>query len=127
MTFFKTTLIFLGTVSLCIGAIGVFIPGLPTTPFLLLTAGLYIRSSEKLYRTLITNKYIGSYILEYQLNKGMTISAKLYAICTMWLMITVSCLFFITPLSVKLLISALGIIGTIIMGFIIPTVNKSKF
>lgn len=127
MTFFKTILIFLGTVSLCIGAIGVFIPGLPTTPFLLLTAGLYIRSSEKLYRTLITNKYIGSYISEYQLNKGMTISAKLYAICTMWLMITVSCLFFITPLSVKLLISALGIIGTIIMGFIIPTVNKSKF
>lgn len=127
MNLFKVILIFLGTVSLCIGAIGVFVPGLPTTPFLLLTAGLYMRSSDKLHYWLISNKYIGSYITEFQTNRGMTWRVKLYSICTMWVMITISCLFFITPSSVKLLVAALGIIGSIVMGFIIPTINKSKF
>lgn len=122
----KTILIFIGTVSLCIGIIGIIVPGLPTTPFLLLTAGLYLRSSEKLYRSLITNKHLGFYIKKFQSDKGMTKKVKLYSICLMWVMITVSILFFITALSVKLIILVLGITGTIVMGFIIPTVNNSK-
>jgi uncharacterized protein len=126
MTFIKVLLIFLGTISLCVGVIGIFIPGLPTTPFLLLTAGLYLKSSARLHRALVTNKYVGSYILEFQSNKGMTKRVKLYSICTMWVMITISCVFLITPLSVKLFVSALGIVGTIFMGFIIPTVNNSN-
>ncbi len=55
MTFFKAILIFLGTVSLILAVIGIFVPGLPTTPFVLLSAGLYIRSSEKLYNALISS------------------------------------------------------------------------
>ena len=61
----KTILIILGTVSLILGVTGIFIPGLPTTPFLLLTAGLYLRSSKKLYKRLISNQYIGCYIDNY--------------------------------------------------------------
>lgn len=118
MTLVKILLIILGTVSLIIGIIGVFVPGLPTTPFLLLTLGLYLRSSKKLYQTIITIKYIGPYILEYQLNKGMTLRAKFYAICLMWLMITIACLFFITSPWLILFVLILGGIGTLIMGFI---------
>jgi len=127
MIIIRTLLIFIGTVSLCIGAIGIFIPGLPTTPFLLLSAGLYLRSSEKLYHFLIKNKHLGFYVMKFQTNKGMTKGIKLYSISTMWIMITVSCLFFITPLSVKLCVSGLGIIGTIVMGFIIPTIKNSDY
>ncbi|MBW6479367.1 MAG: YbaN family protein, partial [Bacteroidales bacterium] len=64
MTLKKILFAFLGTLSLILGVIGIFVPGLPTTPFLLLTAGLYMKSSERLYKLLISNKYLGPYILD---------------------------------------------------------------
>lgn len=121
MIFKKTILILLGTLSLIIGVIGIFVPGLPTTAFLLLTAALYMRSSEKLYRKLLSNRILGPYILEFQSKKGMTKRTKLQAIGTMWFMITISSVFFIDPLNIKLIVITLGIIGTIVMGFIVPT------
>jgi Uncharacterized protein conserved in bacteria len=127
MSLVKIILIVLGTLSLGIGIIGIVVPGLPTTPFLLLTAGLYVKSSDRLYQKLISNRYVGSYILEYQANKGMTKRAKLYAIGLMWAMITLSCLLFIHPLSIKLVVVAVGAIGTAVMGFVVPTVISSKF
>ena len=111
----------LGTLSLGIGVIAIFVPGIPTTPFLLITAALYLRSSERLYKKLISNKYIGPYILEFKANRGMTKRTKMHAIGTMWFMIAISCIFFIEPLNIKLIIISLGIIGTIVMGFIIKT------
>lgn len=126
MSFVKIILIVLGTLSLGIGIIGIVVPGLPTTPFLLLTAGLYVKSSDRLYQKLISNRYVGSYILEYQANKGMTKRAKLYAIGLMWAMITLSCLLFIHTLSIKLVVVAVGVIGTIVMGFVVPTVFSSE-
>jgi uncharacterized membrane protein YbaN (DUF454 family) len=126
MTFFKTILICLGTISLCIGAIGVLVPGLPATPFLLLSAGLYLRSSDRLYHTLITNKYLGSYILKFRSDKGMKKELKLYSVIIMWFTIILSCLFFIKSGSLKLFVSVLGMIGTIVMLFFIPTANNSK-
>ncbi|MBN2350080.1 MAG: YbaN family protein [Bacteroidales bacterium] len=122
----KLLFIILGTLSLCIGIIGIVVPGLPTTPFLLITAGLYIKSSDTLYQKLITNRFVGSYILEFQANKGMTIKTKLYAIGAMWVIITVSCIFFITPFSIKLIVLIVGLIGTIVMGFLVPTVYNSN-
>jgi uncharacterized protein len=126
MNFLKVLLIALGTLSLCIGIIGIEVPGLPTTPFLILTAGLYVKSSDRLYQKLITNRFVGSYILEFQTTKGMTKKTKLYAIAPMWIMIAFSCLFFITPLTLKLVVSLIGLIGTLVMGYIVPTVNISN-
>ena len=126
MTFKKIILVFLGTLSLVIGVIGIFVPGLPTTAFLLLTAALYMRSSDKLYKKLLANKILGPYITEFQTNKGMTKRMKMHAIGTMWVMITISCVFFVDLLSVKLVIIGVGIIGTIVMGFIVPTSFKDN-
>lgn len=120
MSLIKLLLIFLGTLSLCIGIIGVFIPGLPTTPFLLLTAALYIRSSDKLYRKVIENRFIGSYVIKYQTNKGMTRSDKIYAISLMWIMIALSCILFIDSNLLNLIIVMVGVIGTIVMGLLVP-------
>jgi uncharacterized membrane protein YbaN (DUF454 family) len=124
MTFRKVIMICLGTISLCIGVIGIFIPGLPTTPFLLLTAVLYFRSSDRLYQALITNKHIGSYILRFRTDKGMKKGLKLYSVITMWIMIIASCLLLITSGSLKMFVLVLGIVGTIVMLFFIPTANK---
>ena len=125
MTLIKIIYIFLGTVSLVIGVIAIFIPGLPTTPFLLLTAGLYMRSSPRLYRFIITNKYIGPIIQDFQKKRGMTRITKLRAIGTMWLMIGISVIFLIDSLTIDLIVIAVGVIGTVVMGFIVKTVDNS--
>jgi uncharacterized membrane protein YbaN (DUF454 family) len=122
----KPILIFFGTVFLFLGIAGIFIPGLPTTPFLLLTAGLYVRSSGKLYRNLIKSKFIGSYITDFQRDKGLTLASKLYSISTMWIMILISNVLLVESLQAKLIIIGAGIIGTIVMGFIIPTVRSQE-
>ncbi len=120
----KIILIILGTISLGIGITGIFIPGLPTTPFILLTAGLYVRSSEKLYRLLIQNKHLGKYIQDFQTYKGLTIKTKVYSILLMWIMILVSVGYFITVIYLKWFIIALGAIGTLVMGYLLPTIKK---
>ena len=83
MFLWKPVLVFLGTLSLIAGIAGIFVPGLPVTPFLLLTAGLYVRSSQKLYDRLISNRFVGSYISDYRKNNGMTLKSKLLAVAMM--------------------------------------------
>ncbi|HCT29402.1 MAG TPA: DUF454 domain-containing protein [Bacteroidales bacterium] len=120
MTLLRFVLIFLGTLSLFIGVIGVFIPGLPTTPFLLLTAILYTKSSNRLYNMVIENKYIGAYIIRYRANRGMKKKEKIFSISLMWLMIALSCTLFIDATMIRLVVILLGLIGTIVMGLIVP-------
>jgi hypothetical protein len=121
MTLLKAVLIVLGTLSLGVGLVGIFIPGLPTTPFLLLTAGLYMRSSGKLYQAIVTSPRFGPYIQDFQRRKGLTRSGKVYAISMMWIMILVSGLFFMGTLGGLLTLFAAGAVGTLIMGIIVPT------
>jgi len=126
MPLIKVLFIVLGTISLIVGIIGIVVPGLPTTPFILLTALLYIKSSKKLYQKLIGNKLVGFYIVEYQKKKGMTMRTKLTSIGIMWVMIALSCTFFITLYSIKIIVLLVGTIGTFIMGFIVPTASVSN-
>lgn len=121
--FVKILFIFLGTISLVLGVIGIFIPGLPTTPFLLLTAALYVRSSEFLYNKLISNNFLSGYIRNYSEKKGISLRIKIYSISIMWLMITLSTLFLIDLYWVDILVIFIGFIGTIVMGFVLKTVH----
>jgi uncharacterized membrane protein YbaN (DUF454 family) len=126
MKFKRILWIILGTISLALGIVGIVVPGLPTTAFLLLTAWFYVRSSDRLYNKLISNRYLGPYILEFQNKKGMTRRTKIQAIGTMWVMITLSCVFFIEPLTIILIVVGLGVVGTVVMGFIVRTVEPDK-
>jgi len=72
---------------------------------------------------LISNRFIGSYISRYNTNNGMTFKAKLYAVTMMSLMIAVSCIFLIDLPATRFLVIALGMIGAIVMIFIVPTVK----
>jgi len=122
----KILYIVLGTISLCIGIFGILIPGLPTTPFLLLTAGLYVKSSDRLYKRLTDHKYLGEFILKFNRNGGMTKKDKRYAISLMWIMIILSCLLFVNYGAIQLIVVLAGITGTLIMGFVIPTYNDNE-
>lgn len=117
----KAVYILLGSLALCLGVMGILIPGLPTTPFLLLAAALYMRSSEKLYNKLLNHPRLGKYIVRYRDNKGMTRNQKIYALVLMWLMIALSCIFLINVLWLRILVLSLGLLGSIVMGVIVPT------
>ena len=77
ITIKSITLISLGSISLALGVIGIFLPILPTTPFLLLTAWLYAKSSPTLYHWLLTNKYFGKYIRRYRQGLGIPLKTKI--------------------------------------------------
>jgi uncharacterized protein len=122
----KAFLILLGTISLMLGILGIFVPGLPTTPFLLLTALLYLKSSKRLYNWLIKNRFLGKYIINYQRRKGMTKKQKIYSISLMWIMIVISAGFLVHLIAVKIIITSAGIVGTIVMGFVVPLANDQN-
>ena len=107
----KTVCIILGTVSLALGIIGIFLPLLPTTPFLLLTAALYFRGSPRLYQWLLNHKCLGPYIRSFRENKAIPLRAKIISISLMWITM-LYCVFFIIPyiwVKVILLIIAAGV------------------
>ena len=80
----KTLYIALGTLSLALGILGIFLPLLPTTPFLLLTAALYFKSSPRLYNWLLNHKHLGPYIRNFRENKAIPLRAKIISISLMW-------------------------------------------
>ena len=69
-----------GTVSLIVGGVGIILPLLPTTPFLLLAAACYARSSESRYRWLLCNRWFGSYIRNWHEGRGIPMKAKALSI-----------------------------------------------
>lgn len=76
--------IILGTISLLLGVIGIFLPLLPTTPFLLLTAFLYFHCSDRLYQWLISHPLLGEYIRMFREEKAIPLRAKVGSILLMW-------------------------------------------
>ncbi len=88
--FHKRLLLVAGTVSMAAGIIGIFMPILPTTPFLLLAAACYMRSSDRFYRWLVNNKLLGAYIRHYIKGTGMPLKAKLFTILLLWITISLS-------------------------------------
>ena len=100
----RSLLIVSGTVCVGLGMLGIFLPLLPTTPFLLLAAACYIRSSEKFYRWLIANRWFGRYIRNYREGRGVPLSTKVMAIGLLWITIGYSAFFVVDILAVRILL-----------------------
>jgi uncharacterized membrane protein YbaN (DUF454 family) len=99
-----------GTLSLAIGIVGIFVPILPTTPFLLLAAGCYLRSSQRFYNWLMGNRFFGNYIRNYIEGRGIPLKVKLFTIILLWVTISISIWLVAKPLvTVILLIVAVGV------------------
>ena len=86
----KYVLIFIGSISLALGIVGVFIPVLPTTPFLLLSSFCYIHSSKRLYNWLINHKVFGEYIYNYITYRAVKQSTKIGALIFLWASLIIS-------------------------------------
>lgn len=99
-----------GTLSLAIGIVGIFVPILPTTPFLLLAAGCYLRSSQRFYNWLMGNRFFGNYIRNYIEGRGIPLKVKLFIIILLWVTIGISIWLVAKPLvTIILLIVAVGV------------------
>lgn len=114
--FKRRLLLILGTAFVVIGIIGVVIPVLPTTPFLLLAAACYIRSSERFYCWLVNNRFCGAYITNYLEGRGMSLQVKVFTVLLLWTAIITSIFVTAPNLAVKivLIVVALGVTAHII-------------
>ena len=83
----KAVLIFAGTVCVALGVLGMFLPLLPTTVFLLMAAYCYSRSSERFHTWLLTNRLFGPYIKNYKSGKGISLRQKITTISILWVSI----------------------------------------
>ncbi len=91
----KILLKIIGTISLVLGIIGIVLPILPTTPFILLSLTCYTKSSNKLYHFVLSNKYLAPYVEGFVSGNGIPVKVKKKAIILIWTTIGFSSLIFI--------------------------------
>ncbi len=108
----KWFLIAAGFLSLSLGLLGIFLPVLPTTPFLLLSAACFAKSSQKFYDWLLNNKWLGNYIKDYKSGLGVSRKVKIIVISTLWITILIS-IIFISKLLIQILLLIIAISVTI--------------
>lgn len=101
--FFETMKLFyilLGSIAVVLATIGIFVPGLPTTPLVLLASWCFYRSSPRL-RAWLLQSFLGKYIREY-----------------------ISTIFFIDALAIRIIVWVAGLIGCIVVGFVVPKAKE---
>ncbi|MHA2790175.1 YbaN family protein [Corynebacterium sp. S7] len=120
----KPILITVGVISLALGALGIVLPILPTTPFLLLSAFCFARSSDRLHNYLLNHKVFGTYISNYY-NHAMTPKHKARTLTVMWLGIIISALL-IGATATWIVLPIIAVLVTIHIFRLKPQPEKSR-
>ena len=107
----KKFLIVCGMICIVIGITGIFLPVLPTTPFLLLAAACFYRSSPRFYGLLMESRVLGTYIRNYRDGKGIPMAVKTVTIIILWVTILVSAILLVHIVAVKIIL--IGIAATV--------------
>lgn len=115
----RALLLIVGTASLVIGVIGIVVPVLPTTPFLLLTAACYARTSTRLYVWLVGQKSLGPIITEWRRSRTLPPGVKTRALMVVAVTFTLSVIL-VDPLAVRFALVATGFILAVFL-YRIPT------
>ena len=100
----KISYTIIGSIFVGIGVVGIFIPLLPTTVFLLLASYFFMKSSPELNEKLLNHKHLGSYIRNYKEKKGMPIRSKITSISLLWISILLSAYYFTDSLFIRILL-----------------------
>ena len=120
---FKPFLLAAGVIAVVLGTTGIFVPGLPTTPFVLLASWCFYRSSPRLQAWLLQS-FLGKYIREYRDKGGLTVRKRISIILLMATMVAVSTVFFISSMPIRIVVWSAGVIGCIVVGFIVPKAKE---
>ena len=115
----------MGSICLSLGIVGILLPVIPTTPFLLLSSWFYMRSSSKLYNFVLSNKYLSPYLKDYITGNGISTKSKKKAIFMIGITIGFSVIFFVNkPLLRTILIVIASIISLYIWTRKNPDISK---
>lgn len=109
----KIFLTMLGLISLALGILGAFLPVLPTTPLLLLSAALFLRSNERLYEWLMNHPRLGTYISNFTKHKAIPLRVKVVSISFLWLTLINCAIFVAEHWALRLFFIAIAIAVTI--------------
>ena len=118
-------LIGIGWISIAGGLVGLFLPLVPTVPFLLLAVFCFSRSSERFHTWLVDHKHLGPMLKDYLIHGGIPLRAKALAICMIWVSFPASTFFFVEIFWVKVLLLGIAAAVTVYL-VIIPTVAAKK-
>lgn len=101
-----------GWIFVGLAALGVIVPLLPTTPFLILAALCFYKSSQRFYAWLYTNRLFGKYLLDYREKKGVPVRVKIYTSLLMWVTLIIS-ISLVHLLWIRLVLIAIGVAVTV--------------
>jgi len=104
-----------GSISLVLGVIGVILPGLPTTPFILLAAACYAKASPRLHAWLLNHRWMGPMLRDWERDHSLTRRTKTVAVVSMMLMVSISIWSFRGRLAVQLVLLVTGLIGAFVV------------
>lgn len=111
----------LGWCCVALGGVGVVVPGLPSTGFFVGAAGCFSRSSPRFERWVLNLPGVGPLVRDYRAGLGMPLRAKKTALIMMWLAIGLSAGFIIGPIVIRLVVVALGLVGSWVIVVQTPT------
>lgn len=108
--------------ALALGVLGLFLPLLPTTPFLLLASACFARGSTRLHRWLLNSRPFGTYLRDWEAGCGIPLQAKILALAMMWISLVIG-IVRLPHLSLQVLLALTGIGVTIYLVWFVP-VNR---
>ncbi|HCC32917.1 MAG TPA: DUF454 domain-containing protein [Clostridiales bacterium] len=121
----RLVLLLSGTAALGMGVAGAFLPGLPTTPFLLIAAGCYARSSDRMYRWLLGHGRFGPPIKRLLAGEGLSMRAKLWSLGLAYTVLGLSAALWLQPPWARILLLALAVVKTYYLLFRLPTATST--
>jgi uncharacterized protein len=110
---FRWIVFIFGWVSIVAGVIGLFLPVVPTVPFLLLAAACFARSSERFHSWLVNHTHLGPLISDYLVSRSIPLRARRLAICMVWISFPSSAFLFVSNIWLKVLLISVAIAVTL--------------
>lgn len=105
----RFSLLAIGWLSVVLGVVGIFLPLLPTTPFLLLSAACFARSSDRFYMWLVEHPRLGQYIIGYLDGSGLPLKAKIYTLLLMWSSLLITAFWIVNSPYPKVILPLIGV------------------
>lgn len=121
----RMLLVAIGWLAVILGVIGLFLPVMPTVPFLLLAVACFARSSERFHSWLVDHRHLGPLIRMYISGAGMPLRAKVSAVIMIWLSLLISAFLLVKLIWVRLLLIGIGACLTFYL-LRLPTIDQDE-